>query len=109
MNTRNTRSRWRRSRISRIGAHRPRPGTADSRGEAGARGHRRRSPAGERWLWLDDGEDVAVWVLEPGALAVAEDGDALVVGRDLLVVVPLERDAVRGQFVDDVLEVIHRP
>src|SRR4029450_5403129 len=88
------------------------PDRADlSRGRRAGTSQRiaRRSPGEELWVWLDGCAGVAVGVLEPGALAVAEDGDALVVGRDLPVVVSLERNAVRGQFVDDVLEVIHGP
>src|SRR3954451_11395698 len=69
--------------------------------------YRRRTSAARSEL--GDSVDVAVGVLEPGQTVVAQLGNPLLVRLDRITVVLLETDAVGGELVHRLFEVIHLP
>src|SRR3954454_2498029 len=60
-------------------------------------------------LELGDTVEVAVGILEPGHAVLAQLGDSLLVRLDPIAVDLLEADAVGGELVHRLLEVIHLP
>jgi hypothetical protein len=60
--------------------------------------------AGPASAFLQDGEDVAGWVLEPGDVGAADPVDALVVLAEAVIL--LQLDASAGQFVDGRVDII---